>query len=101
MQGRCSAVQGEHYMPSSPIRGTRGGAATGRDTGPIRGKHSGRHYMPNSPIRGTRGGVATGRDTGPIRGKHSGRDKEPKEARSSGPVDRDKESRKDRAGLRI
>ncbi len=101
MQGRCSVFPGEHYMPTSPIRGTRGGAATGRDTGSIRGKHSGRHYMPTSPIRGTRGGAATSRDTGPIRGKHSGRDKKPKEAGSSGPVDRDCESRKDHAGLRI
>ncbi len=101
MQGRCSAVRGEHYVPTSPIRGMHGGTATGRDTGTIRGKHSERHYMPTSPNRGTRGGAATGRDTGPIRGKHSGRDKEPKEARSSRPVNRDKESRKDHAGLRI
>ncbi len=101
MQEQRTAVQGKHYMPTSPIRGMRGCAATGRDTGPIRGKHSGRHYMPTSPIRGTRGGAATGCDTGPIRGKHSGRDKEPKEVWSSGPVDRDKESRKDHSGLRI
>ncbi len=60
-------------MPTSPIRGTRGGAATGHDTGPIRDKHSGSHYLPTSPIKGTRGGAATGRNTGPIRGKHSGR----------------------------
>ncbi len=66
MQGQHSIVRGNHQTPTSPIRGNRGDAATGRDTGPIRGKHSGK-YRPTSPIRGNRGGVATGCDTGPIR----------------------------------
>ncbi len=67
LQRQHRAARGAKYMPTSPIRGTRGGVAEGCDTGQIRGKHGERDQEPkeawhSGPVNRDRG----------IRHKHAG-----------------------------